>query len=319
MGENRFAVKGGTVALFVGLGMALTAFAQPNHDAYPLEEAKRILFIGNSITYAGGYVSFFECFYRQHYPDSNAEIINTGLPSETVSGLSEPNHAEGAFPRPWLFDRLARLLEKTNPEVAFACYGMNDGIYLPFDETRFEAFKTGMIRLRNDLEQAGVKRIIFLTPPVHDDPDSGLNGYNVVLDRYAQWLLEQRKLRGWEVIDLHFPMSAYLTERRKTHPEYRLAEDGVHPAMEGHWLMAMALFAYCYPEVDEPLNMDAFLNGSPETANLYKLISQRQAFMKDAWLTHIGHDRPGMKRGMPMKQARKAYLEMARTIRRITR
>lgn len=307
------------LALLFGLGIALAAFAEPNHDPYPLGEAKRIVFLGNSITYAGGYVSLFECFYRQHYPDSNAEIINAGLPSETVSGLSEPNHADGAFPRPWLFNRLAKLLEKTSPDVAFACYGMNDGIYLPFDETRFEVFKTGMIRLRNELEQAGVKRIIFLTPPVHDDPDSGLKGYNVVLDRYAQWLLEQRKLRGWEVVDLHFTMSAYLTERRKTHPEYRLAEDGVHPATEGHWLIAKALFAYCYPGADEPLNMDAFLNGSPEIANLYKLVSQRQAFMKDAWLTYTGHDRPGMKQGVPMKQAQKAYLRMARTIRRIIR
>jgi len=33
------------------------------------------------------------------------EILNLGLPSETVSGLSEPNHAGGAFPRPDLHER----------------------------------------------------------------------------------------------------------------------------------------------------------------------------------------------------------------------
>ncbi len=305
----------GVLTLFFLLAMVMPVGAQANQDAYPMGKAKQILFLGNSITYAGEYVSLFECFYREYYPDARAEIINLGLPSETVSGLSEPNHADGAFPRPWLFTRLASLLEKTDADVAFACYGMNDGIYLPFDETRFEAFKNGMLRLREELERAGVKRIVFLTPPVHDDPESGLDGYNKVLDRYAQWLLEQREQRGWEVIDLHFPMNAYLTEQRQANPGFRLAEDGVHPGAEGHWLMAKELFRCVDPAVDGGLTMDGFLNASAETADRYGLIAERQALMKDAWLTYVGHERPWMKQGMPMKQARKVYKRMARAIR----
>ena len=67
----------------------------------------------------------------------------SGLPSETVSGLSEPGHAGGAFPRPDLHERLERVLEQTRPDLIVACYGMNDGIYHPFTEARFEKYQAG--------------------------------------------------------------------------------------------------------------------------------------------------------------------------------
>lgn len=294
--------------------LAVPAVAQSDADVYPLSDAKRILFLGNSITYAGDYVTMFESFYITRYPASKTEIINAGLPSETVSGLSEPNHADGAFPRPWLFSRLNSVLKKTKPDVVFACYGMNDGIYEPFAETRFAAYKTGIERLRNELEQVGVKRIIFLTPPVHDDPEKGLEGYNLVLDRYANWLLEQRESRGWEVIDLHFPMRTYLKEKRGADPAFRLANDGVHPGEEGHWLMAKALMSYFNPTVDQFHSWEAYLNSTPAMRELYKLVSKRQAMMKDAWLTYTGHERPGMKKGLAIKEARNRYREFEREI-----
>ena len=63
-----------------------------------LKHVKRILFLGDSNTYAGGYVDIVDAYLHRALPDRNIEIINIGLPSETVSGLTEPNHAGGAFP-----------------------------------------------------------------------------------------------------------------------------------------------------------------------------------------------------------------------------
>ncbi len=75
-----------------------SAFSQ---TAYEIPaDARRIVFLGNSITYSGQYISYVEAFYRLKHPDRDLEWINVGLPSETVSGLSEDNHANGAFPRP---------------------------------------------------------------------------------------------------------------------------------------------------------------------------------------------------------------------------
>lgn len=87
--------------------------------------------LGDSITYAGEWVEFFEAGLRQVQRDHRPEILNLGLPSETASGLSEEGHAGGAFPRPDVNERLGRVLSRLKPDLILACYGMNDGIYFP--------------------------------------------------------------------------------------------------------------------------------------------------------------------------------------------
>lgn len=79
---------------------------------------------------------------------ADAEIVNFGLGSETVSGLSEPGHASGQFPRPCLHERLGRILEAYKPTLVLACYGMNDGIYQPLDSARTKAYQDGCLKLR---------------------------------------------------------------------------------------------------------------------------------------------------------------------------
>ncbi len=81
-------------------------------------------------------MSSLEAAIVVQHPDRHMQLINVGLPSETVSGLSEPGHAGGQFPRPDLHERLQRVLEQTKPELVVACYGMNDGIYYPLGDDR---------------------------------------------------------------------------------------------------------------------------------------------------------------------------------------
>ncbi|NIP93571.1 MAG: G-D-S-L family lipolytic protein, partial [Akkermansiaceae bacterium] len=52
------------------------------------QKAKRIVFLGDSITFAGHYVSWVEAWMSMKHPDPERVVINLGLPSETVSGLS---------------------------------------------------------------------------------------------------------------------------------------------------------------------------------------------------------------------------------------
>src|ERR1044072_2610468 len=53
-----------------------------------LPGVQRIVFLGDSITYSGEYVDNFELFLFCRDPQRKFEVINAGLPSETVSGLS---------------------------------------------------------------------------------------------------------------------------------------------------------------------------------------------------------------------------------------
>ena len=109
-------------------------------------DGKRTVFLGDSITQAGTYVSCSSYYLQRLYPEKTFDIYPLGLASETVSGLSEKGHAGGRFPRPCLFERLERLLEKLKPDVVFACYGINCGIYQPLDEKRFAAYQNGVKR-----------------------------------------------------------------------------------------------------------------------------------------------------------------------------
>ena len=309
--NKRFKLKRLIFLLFVGCyatGSAQSPFSKG---------VKRILFLGNSITYAGGYIVALETYFIQRYPNQAYEIINVGLPSETVSGLSEQGHAGGRFSRPDLNERLDRVLTKTRPDIVFAFYGMNDGIYLPLDEERFGAFKGGINKLHQKLNDAGVKRIIHLTPPVHDDISKRTLGYNRVLDVYAEWLLEQVKEQQWEVIDIHGPMTKYLNDGIAKDAGFRLAKDGIHPEAEGHWFMAKIILRALKQSVDD--DFKKALLSTPNDDKLYRLVANRQEMMKDAWLSATGHTRPEMKKGLPLREARKQSKKIEKEIRRLVK
>lgn len=279
------------------------------------KEVKRILFLGNSITYTGRFITDMEAYFITHYPEQHYEFINVGLPSETVSGLSEPGHAGGGFPRPDLHERLDRVLTLVKPDLVFACYGMNDGIYLPFDAARFGAFRAGIKWLHTELEKSGVKKIIHLTPPVHDDKDLGTKGYNLVLDTYTDWLLSQRDSLNWEVADIHTPMTLYLETKRQTQSDFKLAHDGVHPGDLGHWLMARATLEYLGEKVGQAPDILTTLQAHPRGNEIHNLVGRRQAIMKDAWLQAISYKRPGMAQGLPLAEAQQKYDQLEKRIR----
>lgn len=283
-------------------------------------QVKRIVFLGNSITYAGEYVTNVEAYFAAYYPAMNVEFINVGLPSETVSGLSEEGHAEGKFPRPDLHERLARVLEQTKPDWVFACYGMNDGIYLPLDEERFSKFKQGITWLHSELTKAGVKKIIHLTPPIFDERTGGHPGYAEVLSVYTDWLLTQQRTAQWNVCNIHGAMKSYLETQRQKDAAFSLASDGVHPGKTGHWIISQEIIRYLgKTSISQSQNMDEVLASVKNGQQIGELVAQRQLLMKDAWLTSTGHLRPGMHTGLPLAEAKKTARKIQKEIRALQR
>jgi len=280
------------------LFLTLNLFAQP-YNIDP--ETRKILFLGNSITQQGEYISYIETYYTLKYPDHNLEFINVGLASETVSGLSEPNHANGAFPRPDLRERLDRVLDMVKPDLLLACYGMNDGIYLPFDLERFQKYRDGIQWLDEEAKKRNID-IIFVTPPIYDEAKGA--AYANVLDIYADWLISTKYTNDWKVIDIHEPMKRYLDERRKADSSFYLAKDGVHPGAQGHWMMAREILIGLGESqlVNMEYSKEAFSNYA-HGQKVLNLVSEKQALMKYAWLTHTKHKRPGVPQGLPITEA----------------
>ncbi len=275
----------------------------------------RIVFLGNSITYAGNYITDVEAFIVTHYPRRHFEFINVGLPSETVSGLSEEGHADGKFPRPDLHERLQRVLTITKPDLVFACYGMNDGIYLPFDETRFQKFKDGINWLHDEVIKTGAK-IVHITPPIYDELNGKQTGYAAVLDKYADWIIGRQTAAKWAIADLHYPMKSLLDAGRKKDSTFAFASDGVHPNEAGHWIMAEAILTWLgETSVAKYTDIRQAVAANKNGLKILNLVAQRQSFMKDAWLTAAGHQRPGMTTGMPLAGAKKKAAVIQNEIR----
>jgi lysophospholipase L1-like esterase len=251
------------------------------------------------------------------YPNKNFEIINVGLPSETVSGLSEAGHAGGKFPRPDLHERLDRVLAQIKPDLVFACYGMNDGIYMPFDDHRFKKYKKGITWLHNKVVKSGAS-IIHVTPPIYDEVKGP--AYANVLDLYSDWLISLRYTLKWEVIDIHWPMKKYLEERRQLDSTFVLAKDGIHPDETGHFLIAKhLLFSLGEKELSYHNNIQETLQNYRNSTEILNLGAKKQAILKDAWLTQIGHKRPGMNKGLPMKEANQLIIEISKQISQLVR
>ena len=58
-------------------------------------------------------------------------------------------------------------------------------------------------------------------------------------------------------------------------------------------------------------------NVEPDT-ELMKLISRRQSLLHDAWLSEVGHQRPGVKPGLPIEQAKTEAADLEKRIDALT-
>jgi lysophospholipase L1-like esterase len=289
--------------LDVKSGRAVIAAAPAEPDRAPVERLlmnRRVLWLGDSITQDGKYISFVEYYLDKRFPAENFDFVGIGLSSETVSGLSEKSHP---FPRPCLSERLARALDSVKPATVIACYGMNDGIYHPQSPERLRAFQDGIERLSAAVQSAKAQ-FILLTPPPFDPlpvrtplpagaPDFGYQtpfaDYDSVLDEYSRW---ERTLPANQVrlvVDLHTALNQYLVRQRVAQPKFSFGADGIHPSAAGHLLMAQTILRSFGIEVGGN-DVDAELVRI-QADPLFALVRERREKRSAGWLAFVGYTR----------------------------
>ena len=237
---------------------------------FEVRGGERIVFFGDSITQAGGYIADVETFLLTRFPDKNFAIFNHGISSETISGTSEADHRPR---RPDAHDRFTRDVAAWKPDVIVACFGMNDGNYHPFEPERFARYQDGVSRLIGRTRADTRARLMLLSPPPFDpyrrtagDPNAVEYGYKYpaidydnTLDQYSRWL---RTMGGTAmspmVVDVHTALNDHLKRRRVGQVSFFLAGDAVHPGPTGHWLMAQEiLLAWHAPAEVAEVRIDA--------------------------------------------------------------
>lgn len=233
-----------------------------------------ILFLGDSITRAGGYVRNIAAELEKLGPSNSWTVVNHGRSSETLSGLSEKDHPG---PRPCVLGRLDAELAEVKPAWVVACYGINDGIYHPFSEKRLKAYQDGVEAFIKKVQAAGAKVILMTAPPYgYTGPFPGgadekakeevvekasiaaeaeaakdemrygykrpFEYYDFVMARYAKWLLTLNGRKDVWVVDLRETM---VPKVKETH-----GRDAIHPNGAGHAMMAEA-FMKRWPVIQE--------------------------------------------------------------------
>ena len=261
---------------------------------------RRVLWLGDSITQDGKYVSFVEYYLQRQFPGQDFDFISIGLGSETVSGLSEKTHP---YPRPCVFERLQRALDAVKPATVLACYGMNDGIYHPQARERMQAFQAGIHRLSNAV-QGQEAQFILLTPPPFDplpvkalQPETAsdfgyarpFTNYDSVLNDYSRWELSLPATEARVVVDLHTALDGFTAKERRKNPEFSLDKDGIHPSPLGHLLMARTILRAIgvATVAGEPEGELKQIEADP----LFKLIRERREKRSAGWLDYVGYTR----------------------------
>jgi lysophospholipase L1-like esterase len=285
-----------SVALLGGICRLVTV--APAHAA--TLSGKRILFLGDSITQGGEYVTFVEYYLDKLYPTRHFDIISIGLSSETVSGLTENAHP---FPRPWLHERLWAALGVVRPDIVFACYGMNDGIYHPQGPERLAAFQSGIRKLIAVDKAAGAGTVLMTPPPF--DPTAVPNSvrpitaadfsylnpydhYDSVLADYARWEMTLPATDA-QVVDLHTPLADYLASRQKADPTFHCSADGIHPNAAGSLLMAQTILqALGIPLQIKDLDREVMTTAADP---LFALVVKHRETRSNGWLPYVGYTR----------------------------
>jgi lysophospholipase L1-like esterase len=294
---------------------SLVSFTLPGRgNASPPEAIQRpgptILVLGDSITAAGHYVDDIETYLLLHDRANLPTLVALGLGSETVTGLTEPVHP---FPRPNVHDRLDRVLQTVEPDIVWACYGMNDGIYHPFSEERFAAYQQGIRKLIDKSHAAGAK-VVLLTPPPYAGSVISVPGpksgepfgyqtpeprYDDVLARYAKWILSLAGEKNVGVIDVRTPLLPHLEKSYE-------GKDPIHPNRFGHELMAEAILAHLGCQTDNDIIETGVSSreDDEEWQQVRGLVAKRRRVLDNTLLWEIGHTRPGERPNMTIDEAR---------------
>jgi lysophospholipase L1-like esterase len=215
--------------------------------AAPFRDGDRVVFLGDSITHAGGYLSRLSDFYLTRYPDRAVRIVNAGVAGDNVHGA------------------LARFDEdvaRFDPTVLAFMFGMNDSwrnMYepakmadrsyrdaLPRHETAcLNHFTNGvgalLARARTSIPSA---RLVFMTPTPYDETCTAsgavpLVGTVAALRRFSVFLRGASTAHGADRVDF-FGACQELTEREQAkNPAFSfVGDDRVHPEAPGHLYMA---------------------------------------------------------------------------------
>jgi lysophospholipase L1-like esterase len=189
----------------------------------------RIVAIGDSITYSGGYLRFMREVLEAS--QMSVEIVNVGKSGEKAEQLAARFHAD---------------VVERNPQLCIISVGINDiwhRLHAPYQEETLFAF-VGNVRQMVDAAQKANISVVLCTPTVIGEDDDPENEANIRLQPFCDAIRKLAVEKSCLLADLHSmfleairakPLAPGATKR----PFHGyLTFDGVHMNGPGNWVMA---------------------------------------------------------------------------------
>ncbi len=191
----------------------------------------RIVIAGDSITEQKRYSRFIEDYLTVCVPELELWCVQIGWSGEKLPGLLQ---------------RMEWDVFGFQPNLVTICYGMNDGGYRAYDDKTGAAYRANLQAFLDRAQKSNV-RVIVGSPGAVDTTTYGPRGggavvYNDTLAHLAQIAQEQAAAHGMPFANVHEPMMRAMAGAKAAYGEaYHLCgPDGVHPAGNGHVVMAYA-------------------------------------------------------------------------------
>lgn len=237
----------------------------------------RVVFIGDSLTSGGTWVSHVYDQYLRNDPHCGIRMYNCGISGGCTTSAIDSLEENGWFYRP----THAVILLGIN-DVGRHLYRLPDGKEA-FEDLRLEErlqrlsdYSHGMDALVSMLQGRGV-HVTILSPSVFNESQDPTHLREIGIDAACEYMAEQnRRLamrKGCEYMNLHAVMRYLLTMRNIARP------DRVHLEPDGQILLAKLFLAeqgmLPAPDLSTPASAMAFLDGAKEECN--PLLRKNQA------------------------------------------
>jgi lysophospholipase L1-like esterase len=229
-------------AFFRGLLFVfLFAFATSAKAQQPVfKQGDKVCFVGNSITYNGGFFHQIALYYATRYPDMKLDIINCGVPGNVAAQV---------------IARMDSDILVNKPTVAVVKLGMNDvdkTLYTTQAATQpdialkrqkaLDTYRKNYEIVINILLKNNC-RVILQTPTIYDETaalkDVRLPGRNGALEKCVGYVKELGAKYGLKVVDYWSLMNEVNKKYQETDSTRTIiGADRVHPGPVGHFIMA---------------------------------------------------------------------------------
>lgn len=221
-----------------------------------LKDGDRLAIVGDSITEQKQYSVFIEAYLRMCQP-KKVDVIQFGWSGETANGFSK---------------RMKNDCLPFAPTIATTCYGMNDGRYRPITDEVRESYRKWMSDVVEQFKSTNT-RLIIGSPGAVDTTTFKRN--EATAEQYNQTLAalgaEGKAIAdatGNRFANVNAAMIDAMSAAKKKYGQaYHVGgADGVHPAANGHLVMAYAFLKSM--EFDGQIaSIDVDLAGNTATAS----------------------------------------------------